>query len=253
MTSRFARTGVLAAAAVAAARDRRHRRAGGGVERWHRRRDRRVRIDHGAHQPHRPRRHRVRRLPADQFQAKIYPNVDVKFEAITDYEGEVKIRMNTENYGDVLLIPNAVTADQLPDVLRPARHGRRPAARSTASSTEQAYDGKVYGIANIGNANGFVYNKAVWAEGRRHRGADHARRSSSPTSRRSRPRPTPIPLLHQLQGRLAADPLGGQPRRRSAATPTRSTKLAHDRRPVGRGHRPQRHRHACSTTSCTTS
>ncbi|MGE6738247.1 carbohydrate ABC transporter substrate-binding protein, partial [Streptomyces sp. NPDC059900] len=32
---------------------------------------------------------------------KIYPKVKVGFEGITDYEGEVKIRMNTENYGDV--------------------------------------------------------------------------------------------------------------------------------------------------------
>ena len=37
---------------------------------------------------------------------KLYPNVKVTFQGITDYEGEVKIRMNTSNYGDVLLIPN---------------------------------------------------------------------------------------------------------------------------------------------------
>src|SRR4051794_10176194 len=33
---------------------------------------------------------------------KIHPKVHVTFEGITDYEGEVKIRMNTSNYGDVL-------------------------------------------------------------------------------------------------------------------------------------------------------
>src|SRR3954466_13779112 len=44
---------------------------------------------------------------ADGFN-KIYPNVKVTFQGITDYEGEVKIRMNTSNYGDVLLIPNAL-------------------------------------------------------------------------------------------------------------------------------------------------
>ena len=36
---------------------------------------------------------------------KTYPKVKVEFEALTDYEGEVKIRMNTENYGDVLHDP----------------------------------------------------------------------------------------------------------------------------------------------------
>ncbi|MFE0997135.1 carbohydrate ABC transporter substrate-binding protein, partial [Streptomyces mutabilis] len=33
---------------------------------------------------------------------KTYPEVKVEFEGLTDYEGEVKIRMNTEDYGDVL-------------------------------------------------------------------------------------------------------------------------------------------------------
>ena len=41
---------------------------------------------------------------ADDFN-KTYPKVKVEFEALTDYEAEVKIRMNTENYGDVLMIP----------------------------------------------------------------------------------------------------------------------------------------------------
>ena len=48
-----------------------------------------------------------------------YPDIDVEFEAITDYEGEVRIRMNTPEYGDVLLIPNSVTPDQLPTFFEP--------------------------------------------------------------------------------------------------------------------------------------
>jgi raffinose/stachyose/melibiose transport system substrate-binding protein len=36
-----------------------------------------------------------------KFEAK-YLGTHVKFEAITDYEGKVRIRMNTEDYGDVL-------------------------------------------------------------------------------------------------------------------------------------------------------
>ncbi|BFV55433.1 hypothetical protein KCMC57_up05370 [Kitasatospora sp. CMC57] len=39
---------------------------------------------------------------------KTYPHVKVKFEGITNYESEVKIRLNTEDYGDVLMIPAAV-------------------------------------------------------------------------------------------------------------------------------------------------
>ncbi|NLT57250.1 MAG: carbohydrate ABC transporter substrate-binding protein [Actinomycetales bacterium] len=92
-----------------------------------------------------------------------YPGVTVKFEAITDYEGEVRIRMNTKDYGDVLLIPNSVTADQLPTFFEPlgTLDELRPKYRFT---TEQAYQGKVYGIAITGNAQGILYNKKVFQQ-----------------------------------------------------------------------------------------
>ncbi|WP_371662366.1 ABC transporter substrate-binding protein [Streptomyces sp. NBC_00280] len=92
---------------------------------------------------------------------KIYPKVTVKFEAITDYEGEVKIRMNTENYGDVLMIPNAIARKDYPSFFA--------SLGSTAELSEKYrftgntdVAGKAYGLATVGNANGFVYNKAVW-------------------------------------------------------------------------------------------
>jgi raffinose/stachyose/melibiose transport system substrate-binding protein len=91
-----------------------------------------------------------------------FPNVKVTFESITDYEGEVKIRMNTEDYGDVLVIPNSVTPAQLPTFFEPlgtvADLGQK-----YRFINEQAYNGTVYGIATTGNAQGMVYNKKVWA------------------------------------------------------------------------------------------
>ena len=90
-----------------------------------------------------------------------YPNVKVTFESITDYEGEVRIRMNTEDYGDVLVIPNSVTPAQLPDFFEPlgtvADLGQK-----YRFINEQAYKGQVYGIATTGNAQGLVYNKKVF-------------------------------------------------------------------------------------------
>ncbi|MET7644183.1 ABC transporter substrate-binding protein [Streptomyces sp. NPDC005426] len=92
---------------------------------------------------------------------KIYPGVKVKFEGLTDYEGETKIRMNTENYGDVLLIPNSLSVEQYPHFFAPL--GNSIALSDKFDYTDHAtVDGKVYGLANIGVANGFVYNKAVW-------------------------------------------------------------------------------------------
>lgn len=94
---------------------------------------------------------------------KTYPKVKVKFEAITDYEGEVKIRMNTENYGDVLLIPAAVAKGDYPNFFAPL--GESAAMKSKYMFTDKTdVDGKVYGIGTFGTANGFVYNKALWKE-----------------------------------------------------------------------------------------
>lgn len=92
---------------------------------------------------------------------KIYPKVKVKFEGLTDYEGEVKIRMNTEDYGDVLMIPAAVAKNDYPKFFAPlGTAGELGAKYRFSDKTDVA--GKVYGIAQFGTANGFVYNKAVW-------------------------------------------------------------------------------------------
>ncbi|MFG3344234.1 ABC transporter substrate-binding protein [Streptomyces sp. NPDC048018] len=92
---------------------------------------------------------------------KVYPKVKVTFEGITDYEGEVKIRMNTRSYGDVLMIPAAVAKNDYPKFFAPLGTTAELAGKYRFSDkTEVA--GKVYGIAQFGTANGFVYNKAVW-------------------------------------------------------------------------------------------
>ena len=96
-----------------------------------------------------------------KFEAK-YPDVTVTFEAITDYEGEVTTRMSTDDYGDVLLIPNSVKPADLPDFFEPLGSVDELAKTYRFVTSEQAYDGQSYGIAITGNANGIVYNKAVW-------------------------------------------------------------------------------------------
>ena len=99
---------------------------------------------------------------AERFN-EIYPNVEIEFEAVTDYEGEVSIRMNTEEYGDVLMIPNSVSKDELPDFFVPLGTVEKLDPVYTFI-TEQAYEGNVYGLNITGNAQGIVYNKAVFAE-----------------------------------------------------------------------------------------
>ncbi|CAM5547539.1 hypothetical protein SVIOM342S_05804 [Streptomyces violaceorubidus] len=92
---------------------------------------------------------------------KTYPEVKVKFEGLTDYEGEVKIRMNTEDYGDVLLIPSAVAKGDYPKFFAPL--GETSSMKSTYRFTDKTeVAGKTYGIATFGTANGLVYNKALF-------------------------------------------------------------------------------------------
>lgn len=87
----------------------------------------------------------------------------VNFEAITDYEGEVSIRLNTVEYGDVLLIPSTVKPEQLADFFEPL--GSVDELKATYRFVnEQAFDGTVYGLAQTGNATGMVVNTKVWAE-----------------------------------------------------------------------------------------
>lgn len=94
---------------------------------------------------------------------KKYPEVtDVKVEGITDYETEVKTRMNTDNYGDVLAIPNSVSKDQLPDFFAPL--GDQAEMEKTYNwLSDRSYDGKSYGIPVVGNVQGVVYNTAVFS------------------------------------------------------------------------------------------
>ncbi|MFE6590113.1 ABC transporter substrate-binding protein [Streptomyces sp. NPDC057781] len=92
---------------------------------------------------------------------KTYPDVKVEFEGLTDYEGEVKIRMNTEDYGDVLLIPSAVAKGDYAKFFAPL--GETSSMKPTYRFTDKTdVDGKTYGIATFGTANGLVYNKALW-------------------------------------------------------------------------------------------
>ncbi|MER6242413.1 ABC transporter substrate-binding protein [Streptomyces griseorubiginosus] len=94
---------------------------------------------------------------------KTYPKVKVEFEGLTNYEAEVKIRMNTENYGDVLLIPA---------VIKKADYPRFFASLGTQAERAKKYrftdyttvDGKVYGQSPVGVAPGFVYNKRIWKQ-----------------------------------------------------------------------------------------
>ncbi|GIM95426.1 sugar ABC transporter substrate-binding protein [Paractinoplanes toevensis] len=99
---------------------------------------------------------------AKAFEAK-YPGTKVSFEGVTNYEGDVTTQLSGGDYGDVLLIPNTVTVDQLSQFFEPL--GSVDALKAKFRFTdEKAYDGQVYGLSVGGVASGVVVNKRVWAD-----------------------------------------------------------------------------------------
>jgi ABC-type glycerol-3-phosphate transport system substrate-binding protein len=91
---------------------------------------------------------------------ELYPNVTVEFEALRDYSGEVQIRMNTTDYGDVLLIPDSVPQDQLGNFFEPLGSVAELDAKYNFVN-EKAFGGQVYGIAKTGNVQGVACNQKV--------------------------------------------------------------------------------------------
>lgn len=52
----------------------------------------------------------------DEYMAEFnekYPNINVEIQTITDYAGQVKTRMNSKEYGDLLMIPGDINSSRL--------------------------------------------------------------------------------------------------------------------------------------------
>lgn len=99
---------------------------------------------------------------ADEFM-KLYPNIKVEYEGITDYEETLKLRLTTGDWGDLCFIPTSVSKSELStyftklgdfDTLDPVYQYIQ----------EKTFEGEVYGIANGGTARGVIYNKKIWEE-----------------------------------------------------------------------------------------
>lgn len=92
---------------------------------------------------------------------KVYPNITVEIEGITDYAQDSLTRLTSEKYwGTMMGIPQ-VEASEF------SKHFVPLGTLETLSgiynyADAKAYEGTVYGMPSTGNANGIVYNKAVF-------------------------------------------------------------------------------------------
>ncbi|MDQ0060404.1 ABC transporter substrate-binding protein [Paenibacillus harenae] len=100
----------------------------------------------------------VYRQYADEF-AQLHPGVTVKFEGITNYAGDIMVRLSTRTIGDVLLVPNSIKNEALPDYFEPLS---AELFENVRFADFKAYSGQRYGIATGASTTGIVYNKEAF-------------------------------------------------------------------------------------------
>ena len=91
---------------------------------------------------------------------KIYPNITVDVEGDTNYAEDSLLRLQGGDYSDIVMIPQVDLAE-LPNYF--ISFGDLSTLQDEVRfASTKAYDGQVYGIPITGNAQGVVYNKAVF-------------------------------------------------------------------------------------------
>lgn len=93
-----------------------------------------------------------------RFEEK-YPGVDLKFEAITDYDKTLKIRIASGDFPDVVFVPSIPNAE-LPNYFAPLDDIKF--SGDIHFKDLKAYEGKMYGVSSGGSTVGIVYNKKTF-------------------------------------------------------------------------------------------
>ena len=92
---------------------------------------------------------------------KIYPNVEIEYELITDYAENALLRVGNTDW-TIMGIP-AVQKDELSKYFVPLGSLETLSGLYNFMSA-QSFDGVCYGVPSTGNANGVLYNKRIFAE-----------------------------------------------------------------------------------------
>lgn len=93
----------------------------------------------------------------------LYPNVTVEYQSFTNYADDIATMMQSDNYGDVVMTPQALKVADFPNFFE---------SFGSYSDLSQTYywlenytvDGQVYALPTGGTASGILYNKKVWAD-----------------------------------------------------------------------------------------
>lgn len=93
---------------------------------------------------------------------KMYPNITVEIETDTNYSDDSILRLQSGDWGDIMMIP-AVDKVDLSTYFLPYGTLDEMSKQIRFANTWD-YDGLVYGVPSTGNAQGIVYNKRVFEE-----------------------------------------------------------------------------------------
>lgn len=97
---------------------------------------------------------------AAEFQ-KMYPGINIKYEGITDYVGDMTTRLTSNDWGDICMIPTTIPLTELGDYFQVLCQLDEIKDEYNFADN-RAFGQDVYGIPSTGNAQGIVYNKAVF-------------------------------------------------------------------------------------------
>lgn len=93
---------------------------------------------------------------------KMYPNIKVDVEGITDYADDTLLRLQGGDWGDIMMIPAVDKADLSTYFL--SYGSQKDVSKEVNYINNFIYNKQVYGIPITANALGIVYNKAVFAK-----------------------------------------------------------------------------------------
>lgn len=91
---------------------------------------------------------------------EMYPNITVEIETDTNYSDDALLRLQSGDWGDIMMIPAVDKADLSTYFLPFGTLEEMEGEIKFANTWE--YEGQVYGVPSTGNAQGIVYNKRVF-------------------------------------------------------------------------------------------
>lgn len=94
---------------------------------------------------------------------ELYPNINVEYEGVTNYGDDITTRLSTSDWGDICMVPTSVEKQDLSSYF--VSFGELDKlSEKYIMLNDKTYENQVYAIPSVGNVQGVVYNKKVFAD-----------------------------------------------------------------------------------------